>query len=745
MAAAFIKRYSMALNRYKWVGLVGFLGVFGASGFVAVQPTPPDTFRSEGILVQNTPVVSFTATGVQLQQEGQGIITEDFLLADVLLGEVVNQLSTQGVTVSPDDIRKNTTIKIDARDGGRNRGNQLDRVTIGFNWDNREEAEAILSVLFQGMVEFSRITNRSRLSNIVNALDERLPDAEGELRAAEQALEAYDRIEGPAIQAALDGSLLGSISGSQNQRRQNQVTLAGMDSEMESLQAQLGLTPEQAYASSALSADPIIAQLRSQIYQAESQLQVLTQNLREAHPTIIDLRQSLAAYDRLLRERAREVIGGGELAPLPSGDVVRQDSSLDPARAELANYLVALKTQRDALIRQQALLAQSEAQLREEYSSLPNKQLERDRLAQQVGLKRALYDQIQAKRIDAQAAEAETVSSITIASPPATRRIVAESQNPVVVLLLGGMVGLVVGGGLVLLLDMLDGTMRTHEDLEKLLGDAEAPLLGIIPLIQTHSSHIPPLILAPDSAYGDLYERLRSNLYLAGAQLQAGKPPQMIMVTSTRDQEGKTITAFNLAIAAARAGRRTLILEADLRSHSQARLLGITPDEQAILEPLRYYGGYLSDPVQMVPGVENLYIAPSAGPQRNAPMVIDSSEMIRFLADAQARFDLVILDAPHLTGSNDTMLLQGRTDGIVLVTRPQLTEKPVLQTVLEQFEESEDIRVLGTVINGADIPIQTVDPTDPPVGYPPSSGHPEVEESYPPEQQRVPVMGPVDF
>ncbi|MDA0673465.1 MAG: cobalamin biosynthesis protein CobQ [Cyanobacteria bacterium] len=741
MALPILKRYLLALKRYKWFGLAGFVGVLGAAGaFAAIQPPPEVSFRSEGALVQNAPVVSFTATGVELQQEGQGIITEDFLLSDILLAEVSRQLGAQGITIEPEDIRRNTGIRIQANE----ESNQLQQVLVAFNWPNRDEATATLGILFEGMVELSRLTNRSRLGTIITALDERLPAVEAELREAEQALEAYDRLEGPAIQAALDGSLLGAISSSQNQRRQNLVVLAGIDAQMRSLQAQLGMTPEQAYAAAALSADPIIAQLRGQIYQAESQRQLLSATLRPAHPTMEQLDQDLEGYRQLLSARAQEVIAGGNLAVSADVETVRRVSSLDPTRSQQANQLVGLQTQRDSILQQQQILAQSEEQLRQQYSSLPNKQLERDRLAQQVALKRALYDQIQAKRIDAQSAEAETVSSLTVASPPATKRVETESMSSILILLGGAAVGLVAGGALVFLLDMLDGTVRIYEDVEKLLVDQDLPLLGVVPTIETHSQHIPPLILAADSAYGDLYERIRSNLQLVGTQVNDGKIPHAVLITSTRDQEGKTITAFNLGIAAARAGRRTLVLEMDLRSPSRGDLLGLTVDPQAALEPLRYYAGHLDDPVQMVPEVENLYVSLSPGPQRNPAMIVDSSEMARFLADARARFDFIILDAPHLSGSNDTMLLTSRTDGLVLVARPNYTEKAVIRTALEQFEESEELTLLGVVINGADISVQSAQAVEPPVDPEPASTHPEMDPvpDYPPRQ---PASAPIDF
>lgn len=700
MVLPILKRYVLALRRYKWAGLAGFLGVLGASTVVAIQPPPEEQFRAEGVLVQNAPVVSFTATGVELQQQGQVLITRDFLLGDALLSQVSELLAQRDVSIKPGAIRAGASIDIDDDEGERQ------QVSVSFTTDNPEEASLVLAALFSRAIELSRDYNRARLSAIDDALNERLPKAEEELRQAEQALEMYDRVEGPAIQAARDGSLLASISNSENQFRQNQIVGTGIEAQMRSLQARLGLTPDQAYTSSALSADPIIAELRAQIHQVETRRELLSKTLRSEHPTMVELQNNLESYNTLLQQRAVEVIGGGgRLTALPSGQQVRQLSNLDPARAALARQLIDLNTQRDALIQQQQVLAQSVGQLQQEYSQLPNKQLERDRLAQQVALKRALYDQIQAKRIDAQAAEAETVSSLSVATPPSTSPVEAETNNPVTVLLIGSLIGLVVGGGIVYLLDLLDSTLRLYEDLDRLLEDQDVPLLGLIPEMSSRRRKALSLITDPSSPCTDIYERLRSNLQISGVRVSEGKVPRTILITSTRDREGKTTTAFNLGIAAARAGRRTLILEMDFRSPSQAGNLGIQPDRQAILEPLRYYSGKLSDPVQMVPGIANLYLAPGIGPQRNPVAILDSSELARFIDDVKARFDFVIMDVPHLTSSNDAILLESRSDGMILVTRPDFTEKPVLMTTLEQVEDNDDIRLLGAVINGAKIPV----------------------------------------
>lgn len=704
MASPFIKRYLLALNRYKWPGLFTFLSILGASSVIAFQPEPPPTYDSAAVLVDNSPPVLFSDTGERLQSQGRSQITEELLLSDILLSEVSANLEDRGINITPGEILSNTKILVETLGEARDSPTGQ-RVTVRFSGAEREVTETVMDTMVIAMIELSKVTNRSSLQAITTELDQRLPTIQDDLRVAEGELEAYDRLEGPAIQASLDGSLLGAISGSQEQLRANQITLAGIEAQMRSLQSQLGMTPEQAYASSALSADPLIAQLRAQISQAETQMTLLqSQGLRAEHPSMVELRDNLAAYDSLLQQRAAEVIGGssGGNVPIPSGTQVRQDSSLDPARAALANQLVALDTQRDAILSQQQVIGQSARTLREQYSRLPNKQLERNRLEYQVGLRRALYDRLQATRVDAEAAQAETGSSLAVAKSTFTTEQMDERPAPIVVLLAGAAIGLVVAGGLIYLLDMLDGTVRTAEELEALLQNQEVPVLGMIPVMRTRSARAVPILVQPDAIYHTNYERFLSRLRLVGTE-ESSIGPRMIVLTSTRAQEGKSVSAYNLAIASARAGRRTLLIEADLRSASKAEILGLMPNSQVVMEPLRYYGGQVGNNTQMVAQVENLYVCASPGPQRQPAAVIESSEMQRFIKDARARFDMVILDTPSLTRCDDALMLEGQTDGIVLVARPGVTEKAVLETAIEELELSDDVRLLGAVINAARI------------------------------------------
>lgn len=712
MVPPFVKRYLIALERHKWAGLAGFILVSGTSGMMAALQSPPaEVYQARGVLTYSTPPDTFSATGVALQQQGQAV-TKEILLSENVLQMTAQRLAAQQIGLNPEAILERARVTIDsptATEGTASKETTTTaglRILVGYQNGQQEQATAVTNALMESMVEQSRQFNVQQLDRIVDNLDQILPKVDRELREAEQKLQQYVQREGTAIQAAQSGSLLQAVTGNQLQQRQLRLEIAGVDAQLRSLQSRLGLTPDEAYASSALSADPIIADLRVKIYQAEQQKQLLAKTLRPDHPTMVEVQNQLDSFENLLQQRVTEVIGGGNAAPLQASGTIRQASSLDPARQTLATNLVALQTQRETLQQQLANLTRSEQELRQQYSGIPNKQLEQQRLQQQVTLKQTFYDQIQARLADTRLAQEESVGSLVVVQPAQAELIPQTGLNSFVILLVGSGVGVLVGAGLVLLLGSLDSTFYTLEDVQAALRQEEVPVLGVLPILPEESDQLPVLDQAV-SPYLEFYERLRSTLRRVGG----GKALKVMLLTSTVGSEGKSLTAYNLAIASARAGKRTLLIEADLRSPSHASALTIALDPENIMEPLRYYGN-LGDCVRLVPEIENLYIVPSAGPQRHAAAILESSEMRRLLEDARGRFDLVILDTPALSRCNDALLLEPYTDGLALVTRPGYTEEGGLNETVREFIESDQLRFLGAIINAAEISIQDADLPD---------------------------------
>ena len=707
MTPPIVKRYLMAIKRHYWAGIVGFMGVTAASGFVALQPPPPMLYKSEGILVYVSPPMTFSVTAASIQQQAQGV-TGTGLISDEVVNFVSHALEEQGMKVSPKTLRRGIKAKVTLE--------TVLQVDVSYQGGNKEKVNTINTLFMEALVDQSRVFNTLQLSRMKDNLNELLPQVELELKDAQAALEQYVRTEAPSLAAAQDGTLISSIAAAQNSQRSIEVALVGLESQISSLQQRLGLTPDEAYASSALSSDPIIANLRAQLYQAESQAAILGQRLQPEHPQMIELTNQKAAYEALLQQRVTEVIGGQDGAtPLQSAAQIRQDSSLDPARQQLANQLVSLQAE---LERQQEVLAtqkQLEQDLRVEYAQLPNKQIKQAELAQEVAIKQTFYSDIQARLADVTLAEKETVGSFVVAQPATVETPEVTAASPIVTIIVGSVIGVVVGGALIFFLDSADPTFRLASDIQKLLQEQEVPILGLLPDIPPDpvQPQLMPVITAVDSPYLELFERFRSNL-----QRSTGTtPPRVVLVTSTLEGEGKSFTAYNLAIASARAGKRTLVIEADLRSPSHAHVLDAAPDPESSLDPVKYYDP-ASHSIRLVPAVENLYILPHPGEQLQAAAILESSEMRRTLDDAQGRFDFVILDSPSLSRSNDALLLEPHTDGMILVTRPDHTEEGLLTEAIEQFIESETstVQVLGVAINGNefDLPAAKANASDEP-------------------------------
>ncbi|WP_392482662.1 GumC family protein [Nostoc sp. C110] len=693
MTPPIVKRYLIAFDKYKWIGLASFGLVIVGSTLVAMQPEPPTSYIASAALTYSGPPVSFSATGTEIQQQGKEL-NQEVLLSNQIIAAVAEK-----VGVKPTKLGNSVVLSVPKKNP---RTGELESSILELKYVDTDPKRGIqvLAELMQAMIKLSSDINTGRLQAIIEKINDRVPQAKRELQVAEKKLEQYDRIERTAILAAENGSLLSAVTASQNLQRQMQLTISGVDGQIRSLQNKLGLTVGQAYVSSALSADPIIGNLRAQIYQSESQIAVLKKDLRPEHPTMVQLMRQKQAAEELLQQRASEVLGGdGTAAPL-QGSVagIRTQSSLDPARQQLANQMVSLQTQRETLQQQLVQEIQQEARLRQEYSLIPNKQLERSRLEQEVALKKSIYDQMQVKLTDAKTAEAETTSSLSIARRPTAAADIKPPKSVPITLAVGGFLGVVIGGGVIFLLGALEGTFKTREDIRESLKQREVAVLGELPLMPVDDldKEAVPVVVSADSPYLEFYEKFRSNLRRIG-----GKNLKVVLITSTSSLEGKTASAYNLGIASARAGKRTLIIETDLRSPSRSTSLKVIPDPDASIEPLRYYAN-LSECIRLVPDVENLYILPSPGPVRQSAAILESSEMRRLIEDVRERFDLVILDTSPLSISNDPLLIQPYSDGIVLVTRPHYTQENMLGEAVDQLVEAE-LGLLGAIINGADI------------------------------------------
>ncbi|MDP8932637.1 MAG: lipopolysaccharide biosynthesis, partial [Cyanobacteriota bacterium] len=194
MTLSVVKRYLIAFDQYKWVGLATLAVTVGVSGVVAVQPTKPPVYVATGTLAYRRPSVIFSSTTTKIQQEGQEITKE------MLLDKRVVEAASKKVNVSAKKLADNVQVKMPSKN---NDPSAL--IQVLYKNADRKKAEAVVEAVMKEMVERSQTINTSRLRETIAQINQRLPKVTQELRETEAKLEAYEKREGTSILAAQSG------------------------------------------------------------------------------------------------------------------------------------------------------------------------------------------------------------------------------------------------------------------------------------------------------------------------------------------------------------------------------------------------------------------------------------------------------------------------------------------------------------------------------------------------------------
>ena len=254
---------------------------------------------------------------------------------------------------------------------------------------------------------------------------------------------------------------------------------------------------------------------------------------------------------------------------------------------------------------------------------------------------------------------------------------------------LGAIAGLILAIAVVLLIDFLDTTLKTREDVEKAL---KLPVMGH--LLELEKSEIekdgPYVVHVPRSPASEAFRSLRTNLEFIGVDGAL----RSILVSSPGASEGKTTVAVNLAAVIAQSGKRVLILDADLRRprvHSEMGLVNRIGLSDVFRDKVE-----LKDAIQPWDGLD-LSVITSGGIPPNPAELLGSEKMGRILSELEAEFDMVIIDStPTLV--TDSQLIAARADGVLLVLWPGRTQAEAARATVEQYRRV-GARMLGAVLN----------------------------------------------
>ena len=288
----------------------------------------------------------------------------------------------------------------------------------------------------------------------------------------------------------------------------------------------------------------------------------------------------------------------------------------------------------------------------------------------------------------------ETPSDPNVPPPIVARVASGATLNPAP-LLPNIPLNLVTGIGLSLLAGVAGAILREALDLSvKGIGDVEAITghtpMATLPFDPMASEH-PHDSETSAGPLGEAFRVLRTNITFANLDAQ----PQIIMVTSSLPDEGKTFVATNLAISIAKGGHSVLLLDSDLRNPGAAKLMGL--ENSVGLMTVLLGRATLEEALQQhVSGVTFL----GTGPQPPNPAeVLDTQAMRSLLAHVREAFDVVIVDSPPLLPVADAAILLTEVDGALLLARHGTTRREELRRAVERVQAVGG-KLLGTVVNG---------------------------------------------
>ena len=284
-------------------------------------------------------------------------------------------------------------------------------------------------------------------------------------------------------------------------------------------------------------------------------------------------------------------------------------------------------------------------------------------------------------------------------------------------LALGIAAGLVVGLGAAFGREYFDHSVRSSADVEELL---RIPTLATIPnftLVRQAEAALPRpetnghalparpvggdacddlLVLHdPDSAVAEAFRTMRTALLFSSP-----RAPRVIILTSARAAEGKTVASINLAAALAQAGSRVLLVEADLRHPRCHRIFGVynVPGLSGFL------AGETDDLDGMIQRVDpaGLSFLPSGALPPNPAELVGSPRMRDALRRLRKRFDFVLLDTPPTLPVTDAAVIASEADGVVLVIKGNDTPRELVRRAHDRLAHTR-AQFLGVLVNNVDL------------------------------------------
>ncbi|MEH1811677.1 MAG: polysaccharide biosynthesis tyrosine autokinase [Nostoc sp.] len=686
-----IQKYLEVFQR-RWLPLVGIFAISVSLGCLYAFSLKP-SYKAEGSLMIKTNRSS-SLTGLPddigrleaLNVNDNPLETQVRVIgSNPVIEKTINSLNlkdSQGKLLSIPDLAKQ--LKIEGIKG-------TDVVQLSYKGGDPKLAAKIVNEVIDSYIDLNIKANQNEARTAKQVLVTEVPKAEEVVRRAESKLRVFKETNKVVVLEQEAAAAVDTISKLGNQISQALAQLDDVKGRLEQLSSEAQVDSRQGVIESELSQAPGVQKVLAELQETESKLAIERTRFSPEHPTITNLEEKVVALKNLLKERTGQVAGGAQITQgsLQVGQL-RQSLIADITRAQ---------AERVGLERQIATLKQQQNAYIKRANNLPRLEQSQRELERKLQAAQTTYETLLKKRQEIDIAQNQKIPNARVISYALTPDK-AEGPRKMLFIIGGAGVGFFLGIIVAFTLDLIDRSVKTVKEAKEVLRYS---VLGVIPTQgrngKDHSS-IPgldrpiPKIIGRDIPYfpvGNAYQILQVNLKF----LCSDKPLKSIVITSSVAKEGKSDVSANLAVTMAQAGRRVLLVDADMRHPIQHHIWGLT--NTMGLSNIITNQASLDTVVQEV--MPNLEVLTSGVLPPNPVAMLDSQRMATLISNFGKDYDLVIFDTPPLSGIADAAVLSTLTDGILLVVRPGVVDLNSANAAKEFLTQSGQ-KVLGIVING---------------------------------------------
>lgn len=635
------------------------------------------------------------------------------LRGNELLERVVQKIQLRYPEVNYESLNKNLQIQRIGKD-------LLDLtkiVEVRYKDKDPQKVKFILEEVAREYLSYSLNDRKSRIDAGVEFIDNQLPILQRQVNVLEEKLQTLQqqyRISDPQSQVAELSRQVREVAA---QKLDAQEELQEQQQLYITLQKQLGLTPQEAIATSTLSQEPRYQDLLGQLKKIESQIAIESAKFTPTSPSLQKLQQQRQNLSQLLNQEAQRILGQNLKIRVDNPQLLnfQNSTSLELIKqlVDAANKVQALKSRLQAIDR-------SEASLDQQVKQFPASIRQYNALQQQREIATKTLNQLLAQRENLRVDAAQKQVPWEIISAPKIPRdeagnLVAVSSSRNRILSLGAFTAIVLALVAAWIKEEYKNVLYSADDIKDV---TKLPLLEVIPwesgaeqsatatetirrfqevqseyrsLSSTTRNEL--LSINADNQFRLAFDSLYAIIYF----LTGAKSMKSLVVTSASSGDGKTTVALHLAEAAAQRGKQVLLVDANLRQSDLHIKLGL-PNKKGLGNLLTEDFSSLASFIQRSPWQENLHILTSGHLLPETVHKLGSNQMQYLIEQLKIDYDLIIFDTPPVVGFTDTYFLAEQSDGILMVVGVGKTKRSLITQALNQLNMLH-LPILGVVAN----------------------------------------------